>query len=176
MALLATCFILVSSLAYLSTLKMKATRSSEMSVYFQWTAQRCIIKIVLLTYNHSSFSVLCIECQNAWNPAVTGTTETILHCCSYLCSDLMYVILFPQLLLIIHWSHGVNTYGCLVSYFVGLFLRILGKWKYLYFLWCTSLLTYSLVVWSSRNLGLFHDRCQFFAITNTIVIYSGTIL
>jgi high affinity choline transporter 7 len=55
------------------------------------------------------------------------TNVIIIPCCSYLCADLIYVILFPQLLLIIHWSHGVNTYGCLASYFVGLVLRILGK-------------------------------------------------
>nr|CAD7197845.1 unnamed protein product [Timema douglasi] len=30
---------------------------------------------------------------------------------SYLCSDLVYVILFPQLLLVVHWPNGVNKYG-----------------------------------------------------------------
>jgi hypothetical protein len=39
---LATCFMLVSCLAYSSTLKMKATYSSEMSVSFQRTAWRHI--------------------------------------------------------------------------------------------------------------------------------------
>ncbi|KAG8301420.1 hypothetical protein J6590_054342 [Homalodisca vitripennis] len=48
---------------------------------------------------------------------------------SYLCSDLVYVILFPQLLLIVHWSRGVTTYGCLASYIVGLSLRVLGGEK-----------------------------------------------
>jgi len=48
-------------------------------------------------------------------------------CCSYLCADLVYVILFPQLLLVIHWSHGVNKYGCLASYFIGMILRVLGE-------------------------------------------------
>lgn len=45
---------------------------------------------------------------------------------SYLCSDLVYVVLFPQLLLVVHWSSGVTTYGCLAAYIVGLSLRILG--------------------------------------------------
>uniref|UniRef100_A0A1B6LH83 High-affinity choline transporter 1 n=1 Tax=Graphocephala atropunctata TaxID=36148 RepID=A0A1B6LH83_9HEMI len=48
---------------------------------------------------------------------------------SYLCSDLVYVILFPQLLLIVHWSRGVTTYGCIASYIVGLTLRVLGGEK-----------------------------------------------
>ncbi|PNF35271.1 High-affinity choline transporter 1 [Cryptotermes secundus] len=59
--------------------------------------------------------------------AIVALTVGSVYYLSYLCADLIYVILFPQLLLIIHWPHGVNTYGCLVSYFVGLFLRILGK-------------------------------------------------
>lgn len=46
--------------------------------------------------------------------------------CRYLCSDLVYVILFPQLLLVVHWDQGVTTYGCLASYVVGLTLRVLG--------------------------------------------------
>nr|CAD7265800.1 unnamed protein product [Timema shepardi] len=38
---------------------------------------------------------------------------------SYLCSDLVYVILFPQLLLVVHWPNGVNKYGSLTAYAVG---------------------------------------------------------
>jgi hypothetical protein len=37
LALLATCFMLVSCLAYSLTLKMEATCSSETSVDFKWT-------------------------------------------------------------------------------------------------------------------------------------------
>ncbi|XP_063221023.1 high-affinity choline transporter 1-like [Bacillus rossius redtenbacheri] len=52
------------------------------------------------------------------------TVESIYYL-SFLCSDLVYVILFPQLLLVVHWSQGVNSYGCLSSYAVGLVLRLL---------------------------------------------------
>jgi hypothetical protein len=38
----ATWFMLASCLAYSSTLKMEATRSSEMSVYIQWNTRHCI--------------------------------------------------------------------------------------------------------------------------------------
>lgn len=40
----------------------------------------------------------------------------------FLCSDLVYVILFPQLLCVL-WIPFSNSYGCIVSYFLGLFVR-----------------------------------------------------
>lgn len=57
---------------------------------------------------------------------VIALTVGSVYYLSYLCADLVYVILFPQLFLVIHWSHGVNKYGCLASYFIGLILRVLG--------------------------------------------------
>jgi hypothetical protein len=47
-ALLATCFTLVSSLAYPSTLKMEETCSSKILVYFEWTS-RCYIPELSMT-------------------------------------------------------------------------------------------------------------------------------
>lgn len=41
------------------------------------------------------------------------------------CSDLVYVILFPQLLSVLYLP-GTNTYGSLAAFFVGLTLRMLG--------------------------------------------------
>lgn len=43
----------------------------------------------------------------------------------HLCSDLVFVILFPQLLGAVHISF-VNTYGSVAAYIVGLFFRITG--------------------------------------------------
>ena len=43
-----------------------------------------------------------------------------------LCSDMVYVLLFPQLLLIVHAEKMCNKYGCVVSFFIGLTLRILS--------------------------------------------------
>jgi high affinity choline transporter 7 len=57
---------------------------------------------------------------------IIALTVGSIYYLSYLCADLVYVILFPQLLLVIHWSHGVNKYGCLASYFIGMILRVLG--------------------------------------------------
>ena len=43
----------------------------------------------------------------------------------YLCSDLVYAILFPQLFCVIY-VQGVNTYGALLGYIVGVILRVGG--------------------------------------------------
>ena len=42
----------------------------------------------------------------------------------YLCSDLVYVILFPQLLCVVHVPH-TNTYGSLAAYITGFLFRFL---------------------------------------------------
>ena len=43
-----------------------------------------------------------------------------------MCSDLVYVVLFPQLLIVVHFKTWVNTYGSLAAYCVGMFLRLGG--------------------------------------------------
>ncbi|CAB3406317.1 unnamed protein product [Caenorhabditis bovis] len=43
----------------------------------------------------------------------------------YLCADLVYVILFPQLVCVVYFPKS-NTYGSLAGYAVGLFLRLIG--------------------------------------------------
>ncbi|XP_029173651.1 high-affinity choline transporter 1-like isoform X1 [Nylanderia fulva] len=48
---------------------------------------------------------------------------------SYLCADLVYVVLFPQLLAVIHWPSMVDTYGCLAGYFIAITLRLAGGEK-----------------------------------------------
>merc|ERR1712141_145385 len=46
-----------------------------------------------------------------------------------MCSDLVYVILFPQLLIVVHFKDWVNTYGSLAAYCIGLFFRLAGGEK-----------------------------------------------
>ncbi|XP_034949642.1 high affinity choline transporter 1-like [Chelonus insularis] len=48
---------------------------------------------------------------------------------SFLSSDLVYVVLFPQLLAVLHWPSLVDTYGCLAGYIVSITLRIAGGEK-----------------------------------------------
>uniref|UniRef100_A0A2K5QUG6 Solute carrier family 5 member 7 n=1 Tax=Cebus imitator TaxID=2715852 RepID=A0A2K5QUG6_CEBIM len=49
----------------------------------------------------------------------------------YLSSDLVYIIIFPQLLCVL-FVKGTNTYGAVAGYVSGLFLRITGGEPYLY--------------------------------------------
>jgi len=46
-----------------------------------------------------------------------------------LCSDLVYVILFPQLLMVVHFKEYCNTYGSLFAYCLGLLIRLCGGEK-----------------------------------------------
>ncbi|KAL1139531.1 hypothetical protein AAG570_006514 [Ranatra chinensis] len=43
-----------------------------------------------------------------------------------MCSDLVYVILFPQLLMVVHFKHHCNTYGSLAAYIVAFLVRTSG--------------------------------------------------
>ncbi|KAK6645180.1 hypothetical protein RUM43_001456 [Polyplax serrata] len=43
-----------------------------------------------------------------------------------MCSDLVYCILFPQLLMVVHFKHHCNTYGSLAAYIVAFFVRLTG--------------------------------------------------
>lgn len=43
-----------------------------------------------------------------------------------MCSDLVYCILFPQLLMVVHFKHHCNTYGSLAAYIMAFFLRLSG--------------------------------------------------
>ena len=52
-------------------------------------------------------------------------TVNTIYGLSYLCSDLIYVILFPQLICVLYFRYS-NAYGAVISFFVGLILRILG--------------------------------------------------
>ncbi|XP_068950100.1 high affinity choline transporter 1 [Petaurus breviceps papuanus] len=49
----------------------------------------------------------------------------------YLSSDLVYIIIFPQLLCVL-FIKGTNTYGAMVGYVLGLIFRITGGEPYLY--------------------------------------------
>lgn len=48
----------------------------------------------------------------------------------FICSDLIYVILFPQLLCVLYIPFS-NSYGCLLGYFLGLLARFVSGEPYL---------------------------------------------
>lgn len=54
-----------------------------------------------------------------------GIVVTTVYGLFFLCSDLIYVINFPQLVSVL-WIRVSNSYGCIAGYFVGFFLRITG--------------------------------------------------
>ncbi|XP_011302945.1 high-affinity choline transporter 1 [Fopius arisanus] len=43
-----------------------------------------------------------------------------------MCSDLVYVILFPQLLMVVHFKDYCNTYGSLSAYIIAMIVRLSG--------------------------------------------------
>lgn len=56
--------------------------------------------------------------------AIIGILVSSIYVLWYLCSDLVYVILFPQLLCVVYVPH-TNTYGSLFAYIIGFIFRIL---------------------------------------------------
>ena len=56
--------------------------------------------------------------------ASIGILVSSIYVLWYLCSDLVYVILFPQLLCVVYVPH-TNTYGSLFAYIIGFIFRIL---------------------------------------------------
>ena len=61
---------------------------------------------------------------------VIGLTVKTIYGLSILCSDLIYVILFPQLICVLYFRYS-NGYGAICSFAVGMVLRILGGEKLL---------------------------------------------
>ncbi|KAL7647381.1 UNVERIFIED_CONTAM: hypothetical protein RMT77_000977 [Armadillidium vulgare] len=60
---------------------------------------------------------------------IATTVAVLIHSIYYLfklCGDLVYVILFPQLLMVVHFKDRVNTYGSLSAFLTGFVVRILG--------------------------------------------------
>lgn len=57
--------------------------------------------------------------------AVGALTVNSIYELFYMCSDLMYVVLFPQLLCVIYVPI-VNTYGSITGFVAGLFFRVAG--------------------------------------------------
>jgi high affinity choline transporter 7 len=56
---------------------------------------------------------------------IMGITIKTVYGLWFLCSDLVYVVLFPQLFCVVYVSN-TNTYGSLVAYWIGIFLRLSG--------------------------------------------------
>ena len=56
---------------------------------------------------------------------VMGITIKTVYGLWFLCSDLVYVVLFPQLFSVVYLK-DTNTYGSMVAYWLGIFMRLAG--------------------------------------------------
>ncbi len=56
---------------------------------------------------------------------IIGITVKSVYGLWFLCSDLVYVVLFPQLFSVVYLDH-TNTYGSMVAYWTGILLRLSG--------------------------------------------------
>ena len=54
-----------------------------------------------------------------------GIVVNSIYALWFLCSDLVYVILFPQFVLVVH-TRFTNAYGSLVGFILGMILRFTG--------------------------------------------------
>ncbi len=54
-----------------------------------------------------------------------GITIETVYGLWFLCADLVYVVLFPQLFCVVYLK-STNTYGSFCAYWIGLILRVLG--------------------------------------------------
>merc|ERR1712117_456698 len=64
---------------------------------------------------------ICINCIIATTLAIEFNSIYELF---VLCGDFMFVIVFPQLTLVLYWELA-NTYGSVCSFFIGIILRLL---------------------------------------------------
>lgn len=56
---------------------------------------------------------------------VMGITISTVYGLWFLCSDLVYVVLFPQLVTVVYFKN-TNTYGSMCAYWSGILLRLSG--------------------------------------------------
>ncbi len=93
-----------------------------------------VIMVFLLFFPHLFFQAG--ETELLWVMRISifiiGALATVLglviksvYALWFLCSDFVFVMLFPQLFCVVYFS-GCNTYGSLAGYIVGFLLRILG--------------------------------------------------
>ena len=54
-----------------------------------------------------------------------GITIKTVYGLWFLCSDLVYVVLFPQLFCVVYVKN-TNTYGSMAAYWIGIFMRLTG--------------------------------------------------
>ena len=97
-------------------------------------------------------------------------TVTSIYTLFVLCSDLVYVILFPQLCCVIYFKHS-NTYGCLSGYLTGLTLRVLGGETKI---GLPAIIEFPLYEVEYGQLFPYRSLCMLVSLTTIIVVSYGT--
>ncbi|XP_045214982.2 high-affinity choline transporter 1-like [Mercenaria mercenaria] len=122
-------------------------------VFRQKASEREIIWVMRIT-------IFCVGML----ATVMGITVDSIYTLWFLCSDLVYVVLFPQLLCVIYlrWT---NTYGSLVGYILGLFFRLAGGEKALNI---PVLIKYPYYTDADGQLFPFKTLCMLISLTSVV--------
>jgi len=83
------------------------------------------LPFTVINTSHLTSCDLANSCEDSWGQFV-GVVSTRVFVRRSMCSDLVYVILFPQLLMVVHFKHHCNTYGSLAAYIVAFIVRMTG--------------------------------------------------
>ncbi|KAK3775242.1 hypothetical protein RRG08_044593 [Elysia crispata] len=132
-------FILPMTLNYLTPLPVSIMGIGAISAAVMSSADSCILSTSSVVTKNIYQDILrpkASQKELAWvlriSILVSGALGTLIAIFSetiyglfILCSDLMYVVLFPQLTLIL-WMPQSNSYGCLAGFFVAFALRLLS--------------------------------------------------
>ena len=102
-----------------------------------------------------------------------GLTVSSIYGLSILCSDLIYVILFPQLICVLYFRYS-NGYGATISFFIGLFARLLGGEPMLSkLIYKLNSLVYSLISLEPKRLGYIGSCLCIYMATSYVMGHQG---
>ncbi|RUS70489.1 hypothetical protein EGW08_021752 [Elysia chlorotica] len=132
-------FILPMALNYLTPLPVAVMGIGAISAAVMSSADSCVLStssVVTKNIYQDIFRPQASQNELKWvlrcSIVVSGVMGMLIAIFSdtiyglfILCADLMYVVLFPQLTLIL-WMPKSNSYGCLAGYFVSFILRLLS--------------------------------------------------
>ncbi|KAK7490860.1 hypothetical protein BaRGS_00017916 [Batillaria attramentaria] len=132
-------FVLPLAMQYLCPLPVSIIGIGAVSAAVMSSADSCILASASVFAKNIYCDIIrpkASDREMVWvlrvSVVVGGVLATLIACTAnsvyglfVLCSDLMYVILFPQFTLVL-WFTQSNAYGCLAGYSVAFLLRVLG--------------------------------------------------
>ncbi|EFX80893.1 hypothetical protein DAPPUDRAFT_22271, partial [Daphnia pulex] len=85
------------------------------AIFFPWASERHVVRVIWV-------AIVVVAAL----ASLVALTVNSIYGLFVLSADLVYVLLFPQLLLVIHWKKYCNSYGSITSMITGFVFRILG--------------------------------------------------